>query len=189
MGRNFVNNRLVTVKRFAPGHDEDSEPSAESADSVGEPLDEILKKEDHRTRQKVVARDTAETGRRREEIFRGLSEIVVNLEAERDLVREKLARFAELRKTIAALPEDVGAERLGEIKRAVREAHLELVKHHRESLSGDSGRGGGGGVDWVSLSMGQLTRIGFGLGWPVMVALLLAAALVAMAMAAVFGVG
>ncbi len=191
MARNFINNRLVTARRFAPG--EKSPPATATAplaeDAPVPPaagLETILQKEDSRTKVQVAKRDVRETGRRREEVLRDLGEIVANLEAEQTIVKEKLARFDDLRRTIAGLPEDVGAERLGKVKAAVREAHIELVKHHRESLTSEER---GGGIDWTTLDLGQLTRIGFGLGWPVIVGFVIGALIVSATLAVVFGTG
>jgi hypothetical protein len=149
-------------------------------------VERILREEDNATRTKVARRDTAETGRRREEMLRDLGQLVAELEAEKDDIEARLARFHKLRDAIRALSDDADETALAELKRALREAHIELVKHHREGLAGEPV---GGGVELASLGLGQLSRIGFGLGWPLVAGMVLAALIVALVLFALFHVG
>jgi hypothetical protein len=150
------------------------------------PLNEILEKESVRTRSVVTERDAVETVRRREEMLRDLSAILDDLDREAALVGEKFERFRAMREAVAAGPEQVSQQRLGDVKKAIREAHMELVKHHRDSLAAEHAVAG---VDWPSLSFGQLMKIGLGLGWPLILGVLAAAAVISAALLAVFGVG
>lgn len=176
MPKDFLNNQLVTVKGFGP----------REASNEPEDLEKILDKEDQKTRTVVRRRDVAETGRRREEVQRDLDEIVSSLDTEQQLVKEKLTRFSSLQAMLANLPEDVSQDRLMEVKQAIREAHMEMVKHHRENLSREEQAGEN--LDWTSLTCGQLTKIGLGLAWPLILGLLAAAGIVALALHSVFGV-
>ncbi len=183
MPRNFLSNRLMTAKRFAPA--EAQLPSAPPA-TLAADLERLLKVEEQTTRAKVIERDTAETIRRRDEIHRDLATLVASLKNEQQAVAEKLARFGALEQRVAQLSalDDPGS--VAEVKRAVREAHLEMVVHYRDGLAQEGAEAGA----WnpASLSFGQLARLGLGLTWPLLLGLLLAALVVAIALATVFGV-
>lgn len=180
MGRDFLNNRLVTARGFGPG---DKKPAGKSDD-----LQTILEKEDDQTRQQVTRRDVVETGRRKTEVERDLNEIITAMEEERQLAEEKLTRFAEVRKMLSALPDNVNEQELFEIKRAIREAHMEMVKHHRDSLVEEGEGTATPAQSWTSLSFSTLSKAGLALTWPVILAILLAAGLIAAVLQILFGV-
>lgn len=176
--------RVVRVRKKVRIDPETGGRSSSYEESL-RPLNDILDREDERTREVVAERDAVETVRRREELLRDLSAIIRDLDMEASLVEEKLERFQGMREAVAAGPEGMPTERLGEVKKALRDAHMELVKHHRDSLAAENVAAG---IDWPSLSPGQLTKIGLGLGWPLLFGLVLGAAIVSATLVAVFGV-
>ncbi len=183
MPRNFLSNRLMTAKRFAPV--EVQVPAAPTA-TPPDDLERLLQVEQQTTRAKVVQRDAAETIRRRDEIRRDLAALVASLRDEQEAVAEKLARFSALEQRVAQLSAQDDPGSLAEVKRAVREAHLEMVVHYRDGLAQE----GAASSAWnpAELSFGQLARLGLGLTWPLLLGLLLAALIVAVALSTVFGV-
>ncbi|MDT8389200.1 MAG: hypothetical protein RRC34_01670 [Lentisphaeria bacterium] len=180
MPPDFLNTRLVTAKGFGPG---DSKAPEASDD-----LETILEKEDTRTRKKVIRRDVAETGRRKSEVERDLNEIIATLEDERRLAEEKLTRFAEVREMVSTLPDNVDEKGLFEVKRAIREAHMEMVKHHRDSLAEDGAPAINPAEAWMELSFSALTKAGLALTWPLILAIFLAAGVIAAVLYLLFGV-
>lgn len=179
MARDFLNNRLVTAKGFGPG-----DKSPEKPDE----LETILEKEDSHTRQQVTRRDVAETGRRKSEVERELNEIITTMEEERELAEEKLTRFAEVRAMLSALPDNVDEKGLFEVKQAIRKAHMEMVKHHQDSLAEEGAPAGSPAESWPTLSFGTLSKAGLALTWPLILAILIAAGIISVVLNVLFGV-
>jgi len=191
MSARFLNERLVATRRFQPkeageaGDRDDStpqeaQPGAASADEVPGPgrdaaLEALLRAEEQRTKHEALAHDLVEARRRRDELLEQLGDAIAGLEKDAAALGDRTALLQQRRESIRAL--ELSSEECRELsvlrlaKQELHHAHLELVK-----LDRDSGRRPDMSVAVASLSLAQITRVGLGLTWPLLLVILAAAA-------------
>lgn len=192
MAARFLNDRLVTTPSFKPAGGSGREPDTQRTEPTAGPeespaaggdtapqktaLDALLRAEEQRTRNEALAHDLAEAERRRDELVERLDETIADLEKETAALGEQMASLRQRREALAALRLDLDASgrdlgALRSAKQQLHHTHIELVK-----LSRQRDRQPLGQAMFPSLSLGQLARVGLGLTWPVILALLASAA-------------
>ena len=153
-------------------------------------LQHVLRREDEELRSGLREKELEEFRRRQREVREQLTRAIQTLEHEQSLAQARLELLQRLESELAGLQSDADRPRTSDefrsARRAVDQAYLELLKLERDELEETPARDHAR-VDIASLTFAQLTRIGLGLTWPVIIALLLAAAVVAIALLSVFG--
>jgi hypothetical protein len=188
----FLNDKLITSNRFAPGKKEEGQDgSRENAHArQKEELDRILRKEDRKTRETVVKRDLSETKRRKKEVANMLEEAIANVRHEAELLGKQSELFAQLRKELSQLSdEEMAPEELRQIKQKIQTAHIELtkfVRNNNDAPVSPPGSGTSQHTHLPSLSFAQLTRIGLGLTWPLIAVVILAVVVVVASLVSLF---
>jgi hypothetical protein len=155
-------------------------------------LQHVLRREDEELRSGLREKELEEFRRRQREVGEQLTRAIQTLEHEQSLTQARLELLQRLEGELAGLEADAAKPLAGDqfraARRAVDQAYLELLKLERDELeetpAHDHAR-----FEIASLTFAQLTRIGLGLTWPLILALLLAAAIVAVALLSVFGRG
>jgi len=233
MARRFINDRLVTIKRFAPGQhdvpaaDKAPEPfpaelaavpaaeppppvpaatpaplpttapaptplAAPSPAAPAQDLQHVLRREDEQLRSGLREKELDEFHRRQREVREQLTRAIQTLEHEQNLAQARLELPQRLERELAGLQSDAAKPLTGDefrsARRAVDQAYLELLKLEREELEEAPARDHAR-FEVASLTLAQMTRIGIGLTWPLLLCQLLAAAVVAIALVSVFGRG
>ena len=202
MGKDFLNERLITTRRFAPGSasgtaadagDENRPaPDSENAESrdAREHLESIRKREEKTLRGEALRQEAAEVVRRRHAAEEQVTVAITELETVRDRTKKRLEALEEARGRLAALPriqpDRMDDAALREARSVVGAVHVELARQQKERRETAASRSGV--PELTSLSFSQLTRLGLGLTWPLLVVGLVAAAIVAGALLAVFRV-
>jgi len=176
MTAKFLNERLVTTKRFAPRQEDETErPASAAAEAAPAEVDKLVRREEEEIRNESIADEAAELGRRRREVLDRLAEVAASIEQETDSLKARLEGFRQRQTALRELDEPAPGQTdpaaLGRLRREVQEAHIELVKFDRERAIEQDERS-----VLLSLTFGQLTRLGLGLTWPLLAGLLLAAA-------------
>ena len=185
----FVSGKLVTTRSFSPGvgevptkadgreaHAEPPPAAAPAAD-----VDELLRREEAAHKTEAIGEAARELSRRRAELMQQVHEL--GERTKRDLATiERVAR--ELAGLPAFIPDTVPLAELRQAKRVVDQAAVELLRIETREPEGSAQQ-----IlhEVCSLSFRQLTKLGFGLGWPVAAALLAAGLVVALALVALFG--
>lgn len=178
MTAKFLNDQLIRSQRFGPGGagaaKAENEGGTQAADGDLKP---ILKREDDHTRAQVYSRECQETERRRTEVIDQLDDRLHSLDKRR-------RQLEQARDAVAALPEKLAADQLRHAKRAVETAHLECVKEEQR----DEEQRGRPGHQWQTMGFLKTAGIGLALTWPIVLALLVGAALIAFSVFAVFNI-
>ena len=196
MGAKFLNDRLVTTRRFTPeptAAEEDQPVRRRAATVEGPPSGTTdapktpAKSEDDRVRAHSVAERSAELRRRHAEVVRDLSEAITTIERRQRAEASAGATFRQRLDTLTALDELVGgemnAEALRRVGQEVHDGHVELMKFEAESAGPEEDPR----PALLSLTFGQLTRMGLALTWPLILAVLLAAGIVILGFVATLG--
>jgi len=182
MSGDFLDSRLVTAKRFSPGRRQPAESAP--ADEPAE-LQELLRKEDDRTRAKVTERDAGETRRRRCEIIETLEALTTRLRTEAAAAAERVELFGALAEKLRGLPDELKPEDVADVKRAVEVARLEVATFARDRAADARPQAG---IDLRSLRRGEWARIGLAITWPLIAAILLSAGAIVTCLFHLFGV-
>ena len=177
-----------TDKPISPVSSAAGGPADESAGQPPSPTraETLLRIEETKLKEGAVAETMSELQRHRIELIEQLGEVVATLEEERRRLDEIQSELTVRRNALvdfpAADPADAELTIVRHLKHEVHAAHMELLKHHKSRLQGPEN-----GPSFSSLSFAQLTRIGMALTWPVILALLVGAALVAFALVSLLG--
>jgi len=138
-------------------------------------------------RKAVTRSERVELERLHGEITQRLRQAIAEQEKDRHRIHahlEVLHRQLDSLDNLGTLPEtDTGSEALRQWKRHVHNAHMELLKVERDQADAPDQR-----HLLMSLTWGDLTRLGWGLTWPLIVALLLAAAIIVVGVFVALGV-
>jgi hypothetical protein len=152
----------------------------------------VLRREDETLRSGLREQAQEEFRRRQREVREQLTRAIQTLEHEQSLAQARLELLQHLEAELATLQADAARPLTGDefraARRAVDQAYLELLKLEREELEEAPARDHAR-LEVASLTFAQLTRLGLGLTWPLVLALLLAAGVVAVALLSVFGRG
>ena len=190
MAAKFLNERLVTTRRFGPN--EDGEPPAETPQASApaqepEPqLESLLRKEAAETQKAVQYESLVELLRHQQELVTRLRDTVTDLEDERKTLTDHLEVFHQLQASLSKpgpqRDADPAAPSVKELRQLVYTAHMELLKFEKERSESTAGNS----HELLSLTFGQLSRIGLALTWPILLGALAAAAIIAMVIYHVF---
>jgi hypothetical protein len=206
--RQFINERLVTAGRFKPGVPGAPGPGGGTTDATAVPagaqepptppppetgadLPHLLRRE-HAALHSGLRRERDDEFRRRRQEVCGLlaARAAACAEAQRDAGHEleRLQLWQERLSPAAALdPERADEADLRAARRQLEEVHLELLRLQRDHAAAtDVPRTHPLVHDLLSLSFAQVTRLGLGLLWPLAVAVLLGALLLAACFLALF---
>jgi len=194
MSAKFLNERLVTTRRFGPAEDSDRVPETTSASkkanapkSIDGELDSLLQREATETRKAIQQETLSELLRHRKELVNQLAVAMTTMATEQGQLAEQIDILAEvhgLLQQASSQPDtDPAAPSVKQLRQLVRTAHMELLGCEKKRILESSEN-----PVILSLTFSQLTRLGIGLTWPLLLGLLLAATIVAVAIFAVFAV-
>lgn len=160
-------------------------PAADAPDAVGGDLGR-----EGRLRRSAIVQEAQELRRLRRDLEDRLELLQTDAEKQQADARAALAavqRLRDLLQEAPGVPDELqdDAAALGPLRRALERIRIEVVKVERTRPGGQQGEPAG--LDWTSLSLRQLLRIGFGLTWPVAVALLASGLAIAAVLFALFG--
>ncbi len=188
MGERFLNERLAVAGRFRPGEDgaaaAESKSPAASADApssasltagASPPVRELVQTEENGVMQASIEDEAAELQKRHSEVMHELRDALAILQSDSARVSAQLELFKRQKDVLAAL--ELGGHDLALLrvaKREIQTTHIELVKFERERTA----RQQPAQESLAHLSFRQLTRVGLGLTWPVILALLAGAGLI-----------
>jgi hypothetical protein len=195
MAPRFLNERLVTTPRFAPREPASAEQNGPVQATAPEPaaapaerdVRELVRAEHTEIRRSAARKEAAELERLRGELTGRLQEAVARLQQEQQTVQSRLEVLQRQMQNLAGLTPlsntETEVEALRQWKRQVHGAHMELLKVERNQAEPRDER-----RLLMSLTFGDLTRLGLGLTWPLIAALLLAAAIVGVGVLVALGV-
>lgn len=189
--RRFVNERLVTVRRFKPGTPEPAGGVTASGSLPSADLGQILHREQTALDAGLQREHLDEFARRRAEVSHELETALLQAEQQRQGAEEDIQQLLEWKLKLdpaqgldpaTAAPADLRGAR-----RAVEEVHLELLQCLRSPEGAEAGSTPRpAACELLSLSLGQMTRLGLGFTWPLIAAIVLAGLAVAVSLLAVF---
>lgn len=200
----FLSSRLHSVKRFAPKETPLSVAPANSAhadnDNAGrEATDpahrtkadagELTRHEDRAAADQAFRTTAQELARQRREMLTRLEEHVRTLEHEQDRLTAHLETVERLRTDLEKTPEQIPGENptsLRELRRAVESARLELAREARHEAERASASAPVG-ASLENVGFARLFWWGFAAALPLILGVLLAAALIAFALLTAFG--
>lgn len=177
-----------------------SEHQGDSARSQHpESLQSTLAKEDRTKRGKLVTSEVKEAQRRRDELLSELDGTIADLQNKHQWLDQRITRLREVREHLSYLPQlsddkstDVSArvEQLREAKQQLHEAHIELVKTARQEYTygRQEEESVFSGLANRSITLRELTRIGLGLTWPLITALVLVGILISVVLIRLFNI-
>ena len=175
-----------------PSPDADAQPFAKSPPKPREPgtgIAPLLQREQASLQAGLLRKEWDEYHRRRQEVLEQLEGTLASMGQERLQQDARLQMLAEIKSEIEGqVPESGNDLSTGEFRttrRLVENAHLELLKLEREELAPPHA-GKAEPLEICSLTLLQLTRLGLGLTWPVIAAVLLGAIIIAIALLIVF---
>jgi len=201
MAKDTLTSRLVTTRSFAPGEPRaeveargeaapaapraDTAPAAPaepvespSAPSVG--LDALVRREEHELKRQSIAQSWSEVRQRRREVLVDLDRAVQVLEKRQREVEELRRTLTQRREAVARIDADRAdmptLETLRRMKQDLHDAHVELAVYQRLEARDADGRR----VALSDLGFSDLTRIGLGLFWPLMAAIVAGAVVLAL---------
>ncbi len=156
---------------------EENSPHEENEDN----LNVILSREEQATKQTALQRELLELHRQRREVMQRLQETRTSLEQEKEGIEAKVHFFSSLLEELRAFSDQDGEESMRGLRQAVNNAHMEWVKREQEKAAEAGGENFNRQTSHTlsSMSLAQLAKIGFGLLWPVLVALLVSGGIVA----------
>lgn len=168
-----------------------SSPEAERAPAPApaEPVTALHRREDDHLRAELMQEEVAEFGRRRQELRNQLHRDVSALEHGLADTEARLDFLKRLQRTLEQVQVQdttpLTATEFRQARQELEQIRLELLKLERDKLEATPATSAPG-LEIHSLTFGQLTRLGLGLTWPLILALLLAAAAVTVALLTVF---
>ncbi len=166
-----------------------SSPEAERAPAPTpvEPVTALHRREDDHLRAELMQEEVAEFRRRRQELRNQLHRDVSALEHGLADTEARLDFLKRLQRTLEQVQDTtpLTATEFRQARQELEQIRLELLKLERDKLEATPATSAPG-LEIHSLTFGQLTRLGLGLTWPLVLALLLAAAAVTVALLTVF---
>jgi len=179
----FLNEQLITRPRFAPGGEKRQVADTLSPDSGPQHLPEACPEVANRPPDSIKAtalkRETTELERCRNDLiarYNRLHTDIMDRRSKLDALSEGLERIQANLGATPDSPPDPGedAAALGQYRQAVEGARIELLKIEKDLTPAPANEGTSSLVPEIaSLTLGQLTRIGFGLTWPLVGAVVL----------------
>ncbi|NOY80857.1 MAG: hypothetical protein GXP31_07605 [Kiritimatiellaeota bacterium] len=191
----FLNEQLITRPGFAPGGgdaegaDEGPMTDAKTSPESGAAAVGLTERG---SRTAVLKREAAELERLRRDVAKQYDRLRAELNEERSRLEACSAGLERIKQELSAVPAappDPGndAAALGSYRRAVEGARIELLKLETELTPPHRSAPAPSFLPEIaSLTLGQLTRIGFGLTWPLIAAIILGGAGVVLVLLALF---
>jgi hypothetical protein len=176
MSKDLLSERLVTTSRFKPGEDAQTpDPGRGTDDAAGNTgVEDLKRREDHAVQHHAFQEDWQELHRRQMEILTAIDDACdamaqqqTDLETRIGQLRKRHEQIEELRIDDQHQP---SREELRQLRQNLHHAGIELTL-----LDRDVHRGGGSGIDLTHLTFGELSKIGLGLSWPIILGVLAAA--------------
>ncbi|MBN2451432.1 MAG: hypothetical protein JXR77_13655 [Lentisphaeria bacterium] len=178
MSKDVITQRLVTTRRFAPGEGRPSPPGPDAPVAGEASADELLREEEESIRKQSAASAWIEVRRRRGEVLVELDRAIRFLEHRRQETEQMLRTLSHRRSAVTGIDVDRGGppvlSELRRMKQDLHDAHVELTMFQRIERGAASATAG-----LADMTLGELSRLGFGLFWPLILALLAAAAVIA----------
>jgi hypothetical protein len=180
MAKHTLTSQLVTTRSFSPntGNREVDAP-AQALRPAEQSLNELVSREEQELKRESIAQSWAEVRRRRGEVLVDIDRAIQVLEKRRSEAEEMLRTLSHRRQAVAAIdveqPEEPGLDQLRRMKQDLHDAHVELTVFQRL----DTGGSGAHRMQLTDLGLADLTRVGFGLLWPVVAGMVLAAVVLA----------
>ena len=179
MAKQTLTNRLVTTRSFSPT-EHHPVPGTEPPRRPLEPsLDELVRREEEELKRESIAQSWVEVRRRRGEVLVELDRAIQVLDKRRTETEEMLRTLSHRRQAVAAIdverPSEPPLDQLRVMTLDLHDAHVELTVFQRSDReNAPTGR-------WLlgDLSFAELAHVGFGLLWPLIAGLLLAALVLA----------
>lgn len=195
----YVSQRLLQSERLSgrkPAKKENARSSAsrgghgggEAAAEQPAAIEPILDREHKAAREKAEGRNLIEVARRRNEVEEKLNEFAADLERREQETHREIELCRELANKLRAMPVEVTRENVSEVRRLVRQADLELLKRERDQTEAEPRARDHAAATLPSLTFMQLTRLGLGMTWPLLLGILIAALFVGGCLLAVFRV-
>jgi hypothetical protein len=151
-------------------------------------IDRWLRVEDETARGVVLRQEVAELNRLRREVQTELDRALATLTRQRDQAARQVTELSQVCEGLgavpAALPDGVTSAEFRQARHVIQGVRMELLKHQRATTSAE----GRPPPAFYSLSFGQLTRLGLGLTWPLLVMLLLVGLMIAFGVVLAFRV-
>lgn len=192
MMRNLINEKLVQSSRFAPGKKSGDESSTDNDQpGTGQPLKQILSKEEEHVRHTAQENSITAINQHREQINKGLAELINQYEDRQNALQEELSKLRELKTKIDAMPEEIQADDIKDCKQLLQAADYEVLQHEREKVSNTNFQSISKGIGAQSLteaSFLQLTRTGIALTWPLILAVIAAFSTFGLLMYSIFAI-
>lgn len=200
----FLSSRLHSVKRFAPKETPLSVAPANSAHADNDHAEgnesrpakqmktdagELTRHEDRAAADQAFRTTAQELARQRREMLTRLDEHARALEHEQDRLTSHLETVERLRADLEKTPEKISDENptsLRELRRAVESARLELAREARQEAERAS-TSAPMGTALENLGFARLFWWGLAAALPLILGVLLAAALIAFALLTAFG--
>lgn len=209
MAKDTLTSRLVTTRSFAPGEPRaeaeartEAAPAAPRVEAVPrveaapaaprveaapvEPpapsagLDDLVRREEHELKRQSIAQSWSEVRQRRREVLVDLDRAVQVLEKRQREVEELRRTLRQRREAVAGIDAERAdvptLETLRRMKQDLHDAHVELAVYQRLEARDADGRR----VALSDLGFSDLTRIGLGLFWPLMAAIVAGAVVLAL---------
>ncbi len=191
----FLNEQLITRPGFAPGSAGDAAGADEGPMSEAKPESDATaaaRAGERKSRAAVLKREAAELERLRSDVASRCNRLRAELDGERARLDACSAELERIERELSGIPDsppDPGsnAAALGTYRRGVEGARIELLKIETElTPSHRADQSPSLLPEIASLTLGQLTRIGFGLTWPLIAAIILGGLGVASVLIALF---
>lgn len=184
MAKNTLTSRLVTTRSFSPTEaraaalPERALPVPERP--AEQSLNELVSREEEELKRESIAQSWVEVCRRRGEVLVDIDRAIQVLEKRRTETDEMLRTLSHRRQAVAGIdverPGEPSLDQLRRMKQDLHDAHVELTVFQRlDASSSNSQR-----MHLADLGLGDLSRAGFGLLWPLIVGMLLAAVVLAL---------
>lgn len=184
MAKDTLTRRLVTTRSFAPGEprveaEASTAPAVPAAAVPAAELDDLVRREEHELKRQSIAQSWSEVRQRRREVMMDLDRAVQVLEKRQREVEDLRRTLTQRREAVAGMDVDRAdvpeLEVLRRMKQVLHDAHVELAVYQRlEARDADDRR-----VPLSDLGFGDLTRLGLGLFWPLVVAIVAGAVVLA----------
>lgn len=191
----FLSSRLHDAKRFSlkrkDGGDSEAGESKSGADRP-DAAEDLSRREQQAAAGQAFRSTAAELSRQRREMLSRLEAHERALEHEQDRLAAHIETVQGLQKNLATLPETVAEDNpagMRELRRAVESARIELAREARAEAGRAATLTGEGARLPDSLPFRRLLGWGLAFSLPLIMALLLAAALLAYVLSAAFGLG
>jgi hypothetical protein len=172
MAKNTLTSRLVTTRSFSPTETHGASPAERPAEQS---LNELVSREEEELKRESIAQSWAEVARRRGEVLIEIDRAIQVLEKRHTESEEMLRTLSHRRQAVAGIdteqPGEPSLDQLRRMKQDLHDAHVELTVFQRL----DAGPANRHALNLTELGLGELSRAGIGLFWPLIAGMLLAA--------------